>query len=433
MLALLTLVFLAAPGPVDRPCPVGVAVVRGAEALRALLAGDATDIWIAGKVVGDFEAQRAGTAKGTQPSETRGIGAGLALHGCEQAVLEGSGKGTVLKLHGDDLLVEDLTFQNSGIRTSFEDGALKVSGERAMVRRVSVRETLYGIAYEQCHACQLEDAEITGRTGLEENQRGDAVKLWEAHGSSVHRIWVHGMRDVVVWYSRHVTLEDNRITGGRYGTHFMYAHDSTVRRSVLRGNTVGIFVMYSTRVLAEDNELSGARGPAGMGIGFKEADAVTLRRNSIVSNTIGCYLDYTPRDPNLPVLFEGNTLALNGIALRTHSSERGAKFYQNDFLPNDVLVEVDGNGDAMQIDFRDNYWASYAGYDLNRDGVGDVAFQIKQASSDLSDAHPDLKFFHGTAAFDLYDAVATALPYFASRLLLEDKAPAVRPHRELPR
>ena len=223
MLALLTLVFLAAPGPVDRPCPVGVAVVRGAEALRALLAGDATDIWIAGKVVGDFEAQRAGTAKGTQPSETRGIGAGLALHGCEQAVLEGSGKGTVLKLHGDDLLVEDLTFQNSGIRTSFEDGALKVSGERAMVRRVSVRETLYGIAYEQCHACQLEDAEITGRTGLEENQRGDAVKLWEAHGSSVHRIWVHGMRDVVVWYSRHVTLEDivesQRAGPGRFGAH----------------------------------------------------------------------------------------------------------------------------------------------------------------------------------------------------------------------
>ncbi len=433
MLAFLALVVLSAAGPVDRPCPMDAVVARDAEQLRALLAGDAKDIWIAGLVVGDFEARRAGTAKGAQPSAALGTGGGLALHGCEQAVLEGTGKGTVLKLHGDDLLVEDLTFQKSGIRTSFEDGALKVTGERAVVRRVSVRDTLYGIAYEQCHACRLEDAEISGRPGLEENQRGDAVKLWEAHGSSVHRVWVHGMRDVVVWYSRHVTLEDNRITGGRYGTHFMYAHDSTVRRSVLRGNTVGIFVMYSTRVLAEDNELSGARGPAGMGIGFKEADAVTLRRNAIVSNTIGCYLDYTPRDPNQPVLFDGNTLALNGVALRTHSSERGAKFYKNDFLSNDVLVEVDGNGDAMGIDFQGNYWAAYAGYDLDRDGVGDVAFQIKQASSDLSDAHPDLKFFHGTAAFGLYDAVATALPYFASRLLLEDKVPAVRPHRELPK
>lgn len=416
MSALFALVVLLAAGPVDRPCPQSALVARDAAQFDALLQGEAKDVWVAGLVVGDFEAKR-----------------GVAIHGCDHAVLEGTGKGTVLKLHGDDVLVEDLTLQKSGVRTSFEDGALKITGERAMVRRVTVRDTLYGIAFEQCHNCWLEDAEISGRPSLEENQRGDAVKLWEAHGSQVHRIWVHGMRDVVVWYSRHVTLEDNRITGGRYGTHFMYAHDSTIRRSVLRGNTVGIFVMYSTRVLAEDNELSGARGPAGMGIGFKEADAVTLRRNNIVSNTIGTYLDYTPRDPNQPVLFEGNTLALNGVALRTHSSERGAKFFQNDFLANDVLVEVDGNGDARGVDFSGNYWASYAGYDLDRDGVGDVAFQLKQASSDLSSSHPDLKFFHGTAAFGLYDAVATALPYFTARLLLEDARPAVRPHRELPR
>ncbi len=416
MSALFALLLLSALGPLDRPCPEGATVARDAAQLTALLEGEEKEIWIAGKVTGDFSAKR-----------------GLSLHGCEQAVLEGTGKGTVLQLQGDDVLVEDLTFQHSGIRTSFEDGALKLKGKRAMVRRVIVRDTLYGIAFEQCHDCRLEDAEISGRPELEENERGDAVKLWEAHGSQVRRIYVHGMRDVVVWYSRHVTLEDNRITGGRYGTHFMYAHDSTVRRSVLRGNTVGIFVMYSARVLAEDNELSGARGPAGMGIGFKESDAVTLKRNSIVSNTIGTYLDFTPRDPSQPVLFEGNTIALNGVALRTHSSERGAKFTRNDFLSNDVLVEIDGNGDARGVEFSGNYWATYAGYDLDHDGVGDVAFQLKQASSSLSDVHPELKYFSGTAAFGLYDAVATALPSFASRLLLEDLKPAVLPHREVPR
>ena len=416
MHALLVVAVLSSIGPVDRPCPSGAAVARSAEQLSSLLSSEEKEVWVAGKLVGDFEAKR-----------------GLSLHGCEGAVLEGSGKGTVLRFKGDDVLVEDVVLQNSGVRTSFEDGALKITGKRAVVRRITVRDTLYGIAFEQCHECRLEDSEISGRPQLEENERGDAVKLWEAHGSSVRRVKVHGMRDMVVWYSRHVTLEDNHITGGRYGTHFMYAHDSTVRRSVMRGNTVGIFVMYSARVLAEDNELSGARGPAGMGIGFKESDAVTLKRNSIVSNTIGTYLDFTPRDPSQPVLFEGNTLALNGVALRTHSSERGAKFVANDFLSNDVLVEVDGNGDARGVEFQNNYWATYAGYDLDRDGVGDVAFQVKQASSSLSDAHPELKFFHGTAAFGLYDAVAVALPYFASRLLLEDLRPAIHPHREIQR
>ncbi len=410
----LLLVLLAA-GPTERPCPER-GVMRDAEAFRAALLGDARDVWVGGVVEGDFEVER-----------------GVALHGCDGATLRGTGQGTVLKLKGDDVLVEDITFERSGARVSAEDGALKVTGKRAVVRRVAVRDALYGIAFEQCHECLLEDADVTGRADIEENQRGDGIKLWEAHGSTVRRADVRQVRDVVVWYSRYVSLEDNRIVGGRYGTHFMYAHDSTVRRNVLRGNTVGIFVMYSARVLAEDNELSGARGPAGMGIGFKESDAVTLRRNKLVANTTGVYLDYTPRDPAQPVLFEDNLLALNAVALRTHSSERGARFTRNDFLDNDALVEVDGRGDALGIEFDGNHWASYAGYDLNRDGVGDVPFQVKRLSSTLTDAHPELRWFHGTAALGLYAAVAQALPYFSTTLLLEDARPRLRPHREVPR
>jgi nitrous oxidase accessory protein len=413
MLALLALAASLA-GPVLKSCPPGVEVARDATALRRELAGEARDVWVAGRIEGDFEARR-----------------GLALHGCEGAVIAGSRRATVLKLVGDDILVEDVRLEGSGERVSSEDGALKVSGKRAMVRRVEVRDSLYGIAFEQCHACSLEDSLVQGRVDIERNQRGDGIKLWEAHGSSVRRNVVLATRDVVVWYSRHVTLEDNVIRDGRYGTHFMYAHDATVRRSVLRDNTVGIFVMYSARVLAEDNELSGASGPAGMGIGFKESDAVTLRRNALVANTIGTYLDYTPRDPKQPVVFERNVLALNGLALRMHGSERGATFSHNDFFGNGELIEVDGNGDAREVRFAGNYWEPYAGYDLNHDGTGDVAFQVKRAGSSLRDAHPALRYFHGTVALGLYDTVAFALPYFGAHVVLQDDTPSMRRNREL--
>jgi nitrous oxidase accessory protein len=244
---------------------------------------------------------------------------------------------------------------------------------------------------------------------------------------------VRDVRDCVVWYSRNVTLEDNTITGGRYGTHFMYAHDSTVRRSTLRDNVVGIFVMYSARVRAEDNVLAGARGPAGMGIGFKESDAVTLERNLLVANTVGAYLDFTPRNPAQPVRFEGNLFALNEKALRAHGGERGVSFLGNDFLDNGTLLEVDGNSESRGMLFEGNHWSTYAGYDLNGDGVGDVAHVVKQASSDLRGARPALDFFQGTAALGLYDAIARAMPFFGARLLLEDAKPAIQPHHEVPR
>jgi nitrous oxidase accessory protein len=403
-----------AAGPVSVPCPANAAVARDGEALDRLLADGPADIWVAGTVHGDHAAKRS-----------------VRLHGCEQGELVGTGKGTVLRLEGDELLVEDLTLRSTGARVSFEDGALKVKGKKAVVRRVAVKDALYGIALEQCADCLLEDSTVVGRPELEDNQRGDGIKLWEAHGSTVRNNRVDKVRDVVVWYSRHVTLDNNTITGGRYGTHFMYAHDSVVKNSTLTRNVVGIFVMYSARVLAEDNVLAGAHGPAGMGIGFKESDAVTLRRNKLVANTVGTYLDFTPRDPNQPVLFERNLFALNTVALRTHSSERGATFKENDFVENDTLVEVDGNGDARAVVFDNNHWSSYAGYDLDRDRVGDVAFLLRQPANDLGDAHPSLKYFRGTAAMGLYDAVARALPFFDSRTLLEDARPAVAPHSEV--
>jgi nitrous oxidase accessory protein NosD len=98
-----------------------------------------------------------------------------------------------------------------------------------------------------------------------------------------------------------------------------------------------------------------------------------------------------------------------------------------------VLVEVDGNGDAQGCTFEGNHWAAYAGYDLNHDGTGDVAFLVREPSSDLGDVHPALKFFQGTAAMGLYDAIAQAMPFFGSKLLLTDPHPAMRPHQEIPR
>jgi nitrous oxidase accessory protein len=412
----LILLTLPAPGPVDRPCPAEAEVLRTGEDLtRALARPGARQLWVAGTLQGDFR------AKGT-----------LALRGCEGARLLGTGRGSVLELEGDDVVVEDLALERSGSSPTNEDCALRVKGHRNSIRRVRASDTLYGIQLLQCEACHLEDSTVVGRP-IEHNLRGDGVKLWESHHSSVRNVHVRDTRDVVVWYSRHVTLEDNVISSGRYGTHFMYAHDTQVRRSTLRGNVVGIFVMYSARVLVEDNVLAGAKGPAGMGIGFKESDAVTLLRNVVVANTAGIYLDFTPRVPSKPVLFQGNAFLLNGVAVRMHHSEEGITFQQNDFRDNAELITVDGGGHARKVHFRGNSWSEYAGYDLDRDGVGDVAFLVKRASSQLRDAHPALRYFHGTAALGLYDAISQAMPYFGSTVLLTDEAPAMRPQIQVPR
>ncbi len=399
------------PGPVGPQAvdlPAGAVLAQSAEELEALVTdpkGPAVIALAAGTHQLDLEIRRP-----------------LRLVGSRDTVLEGTGTRTVVTIEADDVKLENLGIQRSGRRHTAEDAGVKAKGARIELRQLHVRDTLFGISLQLCPSCLVEGCHVVGRQDDPE-LRGDAIKLWESDHSTVRGNFVEDSRDIVVWYARHVTLEDNVVTRSRYGSHFMYAHDSVVRRSKVIGNVVGIFVMYSSRVHAEDNVVAGARGAAGIGFGFKEADDVTLVGNHLVANTTGAYLDQTPRKPGSTLLLEGNVLALNDVGLRLHGSEKGARVAGNDFHENAVTVQVDGGGSATGVAFDGNHFSDYEGYDLDGDGHGDVAYQQKLLSGELTDQHPALRFFHATAAMGMIDAIAHAVPVLSAKVLMSDARP----------
>jgi nitrous oxidase accessory protein len=350
----------------------------------------------------------------------------VEIAGTLGTVLEGTGLGSVVTIASNDVTVRDVTVRHSGRRQTTEDAGIRATGSRVRVEHVSVEDTLFGVSFEQCSHCLIEGTHVVG---LEDEPmlRGDGIKLWESSDSIVKDSLVEDSRDLVVWYSRRVTLQGDTVRHSRYGAHFMYAHDSIVRRLRVENNIVGVFVMYSSRVHVEDTVLAGARGAAGMGIGFKDSDDVELRRSWFVGNTVGTYFDSTPRSPLGRVTFEDNVVALNGVGLRLHSSERGIAFSRNDFHENAAMVEVEGGGNARTVLFDGNYFSDYEGYDLDRDGNGDIPYEEKLLSSVLTDAHPVLKLFEGTMAMGMVDAVSRAVPVLATRTMLTDEHPRMRP------
>ena len=349
----------------------------------------------------------------------------VALRGAPGSELVGSGRGTVLTLEGAGSLVEDVIVRHSGRRHTHEDAAIKASAPGVVIRRVRVADALFGIYLGPCRGCVVERASVSG-SAAEHELRGDAIKLWEASDSRVEGCVVEDARDVVVWYSRRVQLISNWVRGSRYGAHFMYAHDSVVKQSRFVNNVVGVFVMYSSGLRVEDSVLAGAHGAAGMGVGFKESDGVSVSGNWLVANTTGVYLDRTPRTPDKPVSLRDNVLALNETAVSFHSSERGVTFRNNDFRRNHVPIQVEGGGDALGVEFSGNHWSDYAGFDLNGDSVGDVAYEVKRLASELSEDHPAVRLLDGTLALGLIDVVARAVPVFATQRLLSDPAPRMQ-------
>jgi nitrous oxidase accessory protein len=349
----------------------------------------------------------------------------VVIRGAPGAVLEGSGASTVVTIDAHDVTLEDVAVRHSGRRNTTEDAGIKATGDRIAIRGVRVDDALFGVSLAACHACLLERVRVEG-LGDAHELRGDGIKLWEAHDSVVRGCVVRNARDVVVWYTRRALVEGNVVEDGRYGTHFMYAHDAIARGNRYERDVVGVFVMYSARIAIESNVIAGARGAAGMGLGFKESDAATVRGNWIVASTTGVYLDFTPRTPSEPVTFEKNVLALDDVAVRLHSVERGVAFRANDFRENGRTIDVDGGGDALACDVRGNHFSDYEGYDLDGDGVGDVPYRVTALESDLADAHPAIRFFHGTPAMGLALAIARAVPVLDARELLVDTAPLVR-------
>jgi len=402
---------LADAGPARRPLSVGFVMATDGSELQRLL--DAPD---GPAQIGVRGAAYHGGIVVRRPVVLRGDGT---------AVIDGAGSGTVLSIESDDVSVENLTVRHSGRRQTTEDAGIRAKGARIRVSDVLVEDSLFGISFGPCANCLVDHCRIEGLSGVAAELRGDGIKLWESNDSTVKRSLVEGARDVVVWYSRRVTLDENTVQHCRYGSHFMYAHDSTVKNSRLAHNVVGIFSMYSSRLHVENNVLAGARGAAGMGIGFKESDGVDLSDNWIVGNTTGVYLDRTPHTTSLPVTFRGNMLALNQVALGFLGSEAGLSFEHNDFHDNAALLDFDTEGEPLQAHFAHNHWTEYAGYDLNADTVGDVPFELSQLSRELGDATPSLKLFQGTVAFSLIDAIAHVVPVLSSRVLITDPTPEV--------
>lgn len=350
----------------------------------------------------------------------------LVLWGPRDAVLRG-GEGSTLRVRTNGARVAGLTIAGSGQRFDLMDGGVHLQGDDLVLEGVTVRDALFGILVEKCKRARVCGNTVIG-TGIPAmGLRGDGIRLWETSDSEVSDNDVTDSRDVVVWYSSRNHLARNRVTGSRYGTHFMYSHENVVEDSEYVADEVGVFVMYSRDVVLRRNLLAKACGAAGIGIGLKEAGNLTIEDNWLLANTTGLYVDASPLDPTHQNVYRRNVVRFAEAAISLHSGLQRSEFVDNEFRDNGVVVKVGGQGDAMACRFAGNFYDEYQGYDLDGDGRGDVPFAARRLSTQLEGRYPELALLHGAPAMAMVDVVGQVMPLFAPRQLLQDEAPRMAP------
>jgi nitrous oxidase accessory protein len=144
---------------------------------------------------------------------------------------------------------------------------------------------------------------------------------------------------------------------------------------------------------------------------------VAITGNVIVHDAVGVYVDMSPLQLGDTLAIRGNALRMDRTAVVFHASPQRLAVDDNDFADNDVQVRVDGGGDAIGATWSGNYFDDYTGYDLDGDGTGDVAYELRSLSGQLIGQHAELALFRGTPALDLVDAASHLDPQLGSFLV----------------
>ena len=350
----------------------------------------------------------------------------VTIWGPPGAVVESVGAGDTVAVEAKGVRLLGFSVDGAGGRFDTMDAAIHVQADEVEVIGVSIYGAAFGVLVERSAQVRLEGLSIRGDPDTPMGLRGDGVRLWETTDSTVIGCHLEHSRDLVVWYSARNQILENWVSDSRYGTHLMYSHDNLIRGNRYERDTVGMFIMYSRGVQIEENLFALASGPGGMGLGLKESGDLSARRNLFVANTLGLFVDNSPIQLDEHNLYEDNAFRLSEVAITLHGTMQRNAFKGNDLRDNERQVHVEGGSDALGAEWSGNHFDDYTGYDLDGDGIGDIPYELRSLSGELTSAHPKLSFFRGTAALWLVDSIAHLLPIFRPKRLLVDEAPRLR-------
>ena len=346
-----------------------------------------------------------------------------------KALIKGDGKGDVIIIKSSNVKIENLSIQNSGDSHSDLHSAIKCENANDIeIINNNISNALFGINFSQCNNAKITHNKIRSKP-VDLGLRGDALRLWYSHNNLIFKNHIDKSRDMVIWYSSNNIIKENLGENSRYSLHFMYAGKNLVQNNTFRGNSVGIFFMFSQGSLVENNVISHSSGAFGVGIGMKDTSDFIIKNNTLSHNARGFYIDQSPFQPGSVNVYENNQILYNVTGLHFHATLHKSIFENNDFIGNLEVALNDTPESAMSLnEFRGNFFDDYEGFDLDKDGFGDLEFRHYAYLDTLWHYYPNLRFFYGTPLLAGLNFLAKLAPFSSPQLIIKDSKPKMKPN-----
>jgi nitrous oxidase accessory protein len=341
----------------------------------------------------------------------------VTILGRGETVLDGDGAHEVLRLRADGITVRGLTIRNVGVSFTEDRAGIRLDRVRGcVVADNRLVGTFFGIYAARSSDCVLSGNTIEGQ-GRRQSAAGNGIHLFASRGFTVAGNRVRGHRDgVYLEFSGHATIVGNSSRDNqRYGLHFMYSDSCEYRRNVFAANGAGVAVMYSRRVAMTGNRFEDNSGPAAYGLLLKEIKDSRIAGNVMARNTVGLFAEGVDRTEIM-----ANQFLRNGWAVRLMADATDNVFRRNRFEGNTFDLATNSRASSPST-FSENFWDGYSGYDLDRDGFGDVPFRPVRLFSVLVDQNEPLLILLHSTMLDLLEVAERVAPVLTPETLMDSR------------
>lgn len=320
-------------------------------------------------------------------------------------VLDGQHRTEVLSVKADAVTVKGFKIINSAHASLYDPCGIKVYNRKNVtIANNWLVNNFFGIYLQNCTNSIVRNNFIRA-TGRDEQRIGNGIHCWKSTGLQIMGNDVAGHRDGI--YFEFVTASAiwKNVSHGnvRYGLHFMFSNDDQYIANTFRGNGAGVAVMFTRNVKMYDNVFEENWGDAAYGLLLKEISDSHIRGNRFVRNTSGIYMEGTSR-----IAIEGNVFASNGWGMKVQASCMDNSVSKNNFLGN--TFDISTNGTLVLNTFDRNYWDKYEGYDLDKNGIGDVPYHPLSLFAVLTERNPSAMLLFRSFMITLLDKSEKVLP-----------------------
>jgi len=358
--------------------------------------------------------------KGTYKEYNIIIDKPLTIIGKDYPVIDGELKGEIITIISDNVTLDGLFIINVGTSYTEDYAAIRVRrSKNFIIQNVVLEKLFFGIYIEKSRDGKIFHNKIIG-DALEEYNSGNGIQLWYSHNIDIEHNYVEHVRDgIYLEFSDNCIIKNNVSAYNiRYGLHFMFSNNDLYQDNTFENNGAGVAVMFSKKITMLNNIFKENWGSASYGLLLKEINDAEIIGNTFEENTIGINIEGTNR-----INYKNNDFINNGWAMKVRGACYANKFLSNNFLYNSF--DISYNSKLNDNVFNNNFWSNYTGYDLDKNGIGDVPYRPVKLFSYIVNRTPETIILLRSLFIDIIDFSEKVSPVFTPDNLL-DNNPSIK-------